>query len=327
MRVLNYQLPIRAADTFVYLGLAVAISQVLRLVRFITLHARLSNIKIYRRSSSWALITGASDGIGLGFAQELAIHGFNLVLHGRNPSKLERVKADLLASQPASLPISIRIVTADASNSHGMKAAVEALVASLDDLPGPLTVLVNNVGGSVPMASAYTPLSKYSSADVDGLINLNARFTTQLTRTLLPTLQYNKPSLIINVGSVTGIGGTMGGPYLSVYSATKAYDLALSAALTREMEAEHSGVEILGLVVGEVTEASHSTSSPSFFSPGRRTFAKAALGKVGCGKSIVTPYWGHALQCAFFELLPARWQNGFILSELRKRKAAELKRT
>lgn len=65
-------------------------------LRFLHLHIRSSSLLNYRRSANtWALVTGASDGIGLAFVKELAHKGFNVVLHGRNPDKLEKLKKKL----------------------------------------------------------------------------------------------------------------------------------------------------------------------------------------------------------------------------------------
>ena len=86
----------------------------LKLLRFIRLYTRSSSIKQYcKGKNTWALVTGASDGIGLGFAQELAQLGFNVVLHGRNPTKLEKVKGRLQQKYPN---VSFRFAVVDASS-------------------------------------------------------------------------------------------------------------------------------------------------------------------------------------------------------------------
>jgi len=325
MQFLYTEFPELPVTILAYLGLLIVLAQLIRLGRFIDLHNRLSNIHTYRHHSSWALITGASDGIGLAFAHELSERGFNLILHGRNAAKLERVRAALLA-QTLVMPIEVRIVVADASNSHGMKSSIESLVSSLSDLPGPLTVLINNVGGAVgsSLASTFTALDGYTSADVDATLNLNARFTTQLTRSLLPMLRENSPSVILNMGSIAGHGATQGMPYLAIYSGVKAYIHAWSAALTRELAFEGSGVQVLGFLVGEVNDTAYSRGPSTFFKPSARAFVKAALGKVGCGEVLVTPYWGHALQEWAFEWFPGSWRSRFMLDAVAKMKKAEL---
>ncbi|KAF2450080.1 hypothetical protein P171DRAFT_204594 [Karstenula rhodostoma CBS 690.94] len=63
--------------------------------------------------SSWALVTGASDGIGWGLSRQLADRGFNVILHGRNTSKLTRCREELEASFPHR---HFRTVTVDASS-------------------------------------------------------------------------------------------------------------------------------------------------------------------------------------------------------------------
>ncbi|PNP46005.1 hypothetical protein THARTR1_10823 [Trichoderma harzianum] len=102
----------------------------------------------------WALVTGASDGIGRAFAEELALRGFNVVLHGRNKAKLDLVKSELQQKHPETL---FRTLVADASKVqcvnclHGEENESQhpvdfnAIKDALQDLH--LTVLINNAGG------------------------------------------------------------------------------------------------------------------------------------------------------------------------------------
>ena len=78
------------------LGVAAVSYTSLKFLRFIYLYTRPSSVERYFYGDSpWALVTGASDGIGFGIAQELATNGLNVILHGRNPEKLERTKIQL----------------------------------------------------------------------------------------------------------------------------------------------------------------------------------------------------------------------------------------
>ncbi|KAK3185944.1 hypothetical protein K4F52_005399 [Lecanicillium sp. MT-2017a] len=92
----------------------VAISRTVGLIRIYLLPSRFDRYahRAPDGSPPWAMVTGASDGIGLAFAGELASRGFNVVLHGRNPDKLARVMADLQARNPER---TFRIVIADAA--------------------------------------------------------------------------------------------------------------------------------------------------------------------------------------------------------------------
>ena len=130
-----------ASWTLFGLGVATASYTSLKFLRFVYLYTRPSSIKRYLYGNSpWALVTGASDGIGFGIAQELALNGFNVVLHGRNPEKLMRTK---IQHQCQFGHVEVRTAVLDAFTATSQQ--MDELIASLDGLN--LTVLVNNVAG------------------------------------------------------------------------------------------------------------------------------------------------------------------------------------
>ncbi|KAI9695881.1 MAG: hypothetical protein M1836_005998 [Candelina mexicana] len=266
-------------------------------------------------SRPWALITGASDGIGKGFAEEICSHGFSVILHGRNETKLGKVKASLNDRWPDT---PIRLAVIDAAQ-PGVVRQIEGLASELQDLH--ITMLINNVGGSGPVNPTWREMHNRTREEVDQLIDVNLRFATHLTRVMLPILIRNEPSLVLNVGSVTA---QLPSPLLTVYAGAKAFNLAWSRSLSAEMQATGQDVEILGAVVGEV-KAQHSTRDTGLFRPSSRTMARATLGMIGCGKATVTPYLGHALQMAVVENLPAWILNKLMINVSRKEKAREEK--
>lgn len=231
-----------------------------------------SKIRRYLAPDAYALVTGATDGIGKGIALELAKNGFNLVIHGRSKEKLALVTQELKAINPSCMVVHLL---------HGEMT----LPADLH-----LSVLVNNVG--------IGPIERFiSSEDFQNTIDLNVTFPTKLTRSVLPLMQ--KPALILNVSSYAGL---MPPPYLAVYAGTKAYNNAFSIALARELE----DVEVISLIAGSVHTASNK-KQVTFMRPAAGTFAKHVLGIVGCGKKQIAPYWPHALQILLISLLPERW--------------------
>ena len=84
------------------IGTAVVLLSAYRLMVFIWGFVRPSTLQRYCHSQtgSWALVTGATDGIGKAFADELLGRGFNVLLHGRNSEKLERVRKEMAAKFP-----------------------------------------------------------------------------------------------------------------------------------------------------------------------------------------------------------------------------------
>lgn len=292
------------------LGVAAVSYTSLRFLRFIYLYTRHSSVKRYLYGlSPWALVTGASDGIGLGIAQELATHGFNVILHGRNPEKLERTKIQL---EGAFKSVQFRIAVLNASSATSQQ--IEDLVASLHSLN--LTILVNNVGGGATVQA----LEKNTAEELDFLINVNARFPAQLTKALLPKLtRPDGPTLIMNIGSLADSGV----PYATVYGGSKAFNIAMSTSLAVEIKAEGKNIEVLAIPVGRVTDVAHSKEPSSFFTPTARTMGKACVDRVGCGRRVVVGYVGHAMQKFLIDQLPWIVYEMLVVPTMKDRKADE----
>ncbi len=279
-----------------YTGAFATLYSLYRLLTAAYVFIRPSSLPRYLRShngqKSWALITGASDGIGAALAHELCARGFNVAIHGRNPEKLMRVQNSLAKEYPNALT---RVVVADASSFTA--STIDEIVSSLSDIH--ITVLINNVGGTASLDRDFKTLEDHTAKEVEGLININLVFTTQITRVLLPTLKRNEPSLILNTGSQA----EMGFPWLTVYSGTKSYLTTWTKALSRELRASKHDIEVLCIGVASV-QSGQNLAEESFFVPSSRAMAKASLERVGCGQTSVTGYLPHALQRAPLDLLP-----------------------
>lgn len=224
-------------------------SKACSLASFTNLHfLRRSSLERYKNnprgkpSTSWALVTGASDGIGRGFAEELCHRGFNLILHGRNEQKLNNVRSELLKQWPdREIEIFVFDATGDISD-------LGEAIHQLSDLN--IRVLVNNVGaGQRPF---WVPFANQGE-NIQRLITVDGIFTTEITRALLPSLTDRSPGLIINIGSFASDAPC---PYVSVLSGVKAYNKAWSRSLNFEMIAEGHDVEVMHILVGMVATVS-----------------------------------------------------------------------
>ena len=275
-------------------------------------------LAIYRHfgdHETWALVTGANDGLGKAFSEELLRRGHNVLLHGRNEEKLQRVKKELLERWPKRM---VDIVVADASKND---KAYEYIAEKAKSLPGQLTILVNNVGGQTTFPR-YSPLADSRHEDLDISINLNSRFPTHLTAALLPLLKANSPSLIINSGSTAGV---MPVPYIATYSATKAYIHALSVALKFEMKSQGTpDIEVMGFMIGNTRTTGNPHDMP-FFTLEARECASSCLDRVGKGGTVVWSHWKHALQYNITNMIPARIIEPMLLANLRERLESERK--
>ncbi|KAF1994683.1 NAD(P)-binding protein [Amniculicola lignicola CBS 123094] len=259
----------------------------------------------------WALVTGASDGIGRALCSELSMRGFNVVLHGRNEAKLVRAREQLEAAQPNR---HFRTVTADATVFS--KEDIDRIVAKVADIP--LTILINNVGGTAPLSSNFKHFQDTTSEEIQALYSLNVQFPLQLTRAVLPQLQkQQKPTLVLTCGSQAYIGQA----YVAAYSGCKGALHAWNRGLATEQREAHSKVEILEVVIGGTyTQQLQKDAqfSAGLFMPTAETMARAILARVGHGHRSVTPYFWHFVQTgSLYALLPASVADSVIANILK----------
>lgn len=274
-----------------------------------------------RPDQAWALVTGASAGIGLGIASELSGLGFGVLLLGHLEDELALAKRELEGSIPGA---TIRILVMDActASSEDMVAMVQSIV-KLE-----ITILVNNVGGSPITPPPLRELSTYTTADVDKAIDLNARFMARLTTLLLPILS-RKPSrpgrrsLIINTSS----GSWIGLPWLTLYSATKAFNRSFSHSLARELEqsVESQHVDCLALVPGDVVSQSNvcgvEKGAPNAAQYGKWV-VRTVDGAVKRRMRDLVPYWKHDLQYRILGWLDDHTLTREVAKVVRKKKVA-----
>lgn len=152
-------------------------------------------------------------------------------------------------------------------------------------------------------------------------MNLNARFPLHVTRDLLPILHANSPSLLLNCGSA---GALLATPYITTYIGTKGLIHQWTHALKTELLAEGmQGIEVLGVMIGNVKSAGNSYKLPG--SLNARQCAAACLGRVGCGSTLTYAYWFDALQGTCASLMPESTLNKFLIGEMGKRVQLEKK--
>ena len=180
--------------------------------------------------NSWALVTGASDGLGKGFCEELAKHGFNVILVARSKDKLDKVAQNLKQLNPK---IQTKVIVGDFKNAYDR----DFLQKELTELQGlDISMLVNNVGVDI-----IDDFDKIPDQQLYDLISINIYSLVRMTKALMPQLiKRNKKSAIINVGSVAGLRPMA---FFTTYSASKAFTNFFSAALS----IEYTNVDILCL--------------------------------------------------------------------------------
>lgn len=165
-----------------------------------------------------ALITGASTGIGAVYADRLASRGYDLVLVARNRERLDSLAKRLNDETGRT----VRVVAADLNDKADL-GRIETLLRT----DAGITVLVNNAG-----VAAVTSLLDSDVDAMDDMIALNVRALTRLTYAAAPGFVARGGGTIINIASMVGIAPEI---INGVYGASKAYVIALSRSLHKEL--------------------------------------------------------------------------------------------
>ena len=180
----------------------------------------------------YALITGASSGIGYELSLLFSRNGYNLILVARNEKKL----AQLANNLENNFKIKTHIISIDLSHAD---AATE-LFRQVQEKSVPVTYLVNNAGFYVKGSFSET-----SWEEEQKLIQLQCINHIHLTKLFLPDMLKRKSGGILNVGS---IGSFVPGPFNAVYCASKSFVLSFSEALAEEIAG--SGIKVTALCPG-----------------------------------------------------------------------------
>lgn len=183
-----------------------------------------------RQYGPWALITGASAGLGTEFARQLAGKGLNLALAARRRERLDEL-GERLAGEHG---IQTRSVTVDLTEPDFMPR----LRAELDDLE--IGLLVNNAG-----FGQLGEFLDHSQESELGMLDLNCRAPLLLTHHFAGAMRDRGRGGIIMLSSMAGL---IPNPYFSHYAATKAWNLFLGEGLAVELE--RYGVDVLNLCPG-----------------------------------------------------------------------------
>ncbi len=161
-----------------------------------------------------AVVTGASSGIGAATARRLTVEGFTVVAAARRTERLAR-----LAEETGAVAVRCDI-TADAD--------VAALAARVAELPGELTLLVNNAGG----AFGADPVEHADLAQWRDMYEVNVLGTVRVTKALLPALEASGAGTVVVLGSTAGLVTYEGG---GGYTAAKHAERAIAETLRLEL--------------------------------------------------------------------------------------------
>lgn len=194
------------------------------------------------RYGPWALVAGAAVGLGAAYARQLAAAGLDLVLIDRDAEPLERTVGEVRSRHGVQVaPVVLDLARAD------LLAALRREVGSRE-----IGLLVHNAA-----LGTVAPFLDLEADHLQRMLDVNCRAPLLLVHALAPAMAQRGRGGIILMSSLSG---SFGSSQLSVYAATKAFDLVLADALWAELRAH--GVDVLAVQPGSTRTPGWESSQP-----------------------------------------------------------------
>lgn len=237
----------------------------------------------------WALVTGASAGIGEAFARRLAEEGTNLVLVARRRKVLQELAEELGDGRD----VEIEVMPADLTDPDQLRS-VEARL-EFDGLP--IELLVNNAGGGQPSAGRFVTHDREA---VEAQAVLNAISVLRLTHAAVSGMTSRRSGNVIQVSAGVAFYPV---PYGATYAASKAFVNSFSRAVNHEVR--RTGVSVTVVCPGFTrTEAPGRTgftekTIPRWLWADPEDVVQAALEAAAAGRELVSPMWVNKFAAAY----------------------------
>lgn len=223
---------------------------------------------LYNRYGNWALITGASSGIGEEFARQLAKMKFNLVLVARRTENLENISAQLISEHA----IETIIITLDLSKPNFLKE-MEQQVAHVD-----IGLLINNAGFALTGSFMAGKLESQIE-----LLDLNCKAPLILSHYFGNKMIKRGKGAIINIASATAF---LPMPFWSNYAASKAYLLHFSEGLWYELQ--EKGIDVLAVCPGGTNTEFAKTANVQLNGMSVKDVVSESLESIGKKPTLIT---------------------------------------
>lgn len=238
----------------------------------------------------WALVTGASAGIGASFARKLAQKGANIILVARREDKLKALAQEITQRYN----VQVHVVAMDL----GAPNASQQLFAKVQSLGLRVQLLVNNAGMGV--------IGRLNDTDFERnrqMIHLNVNALSELTQLFLPAMLEAKKGAIFNLASTASFQPL---PYMAQYAASKAFVLSFTEALSAEYR--KSGVRFLAVCPGATESEFFSVAginTPDLALDTPETVVTQSLRAMKGGKiSVICGHWSNYLLAQLNRFFP-----------------------
>ena len=250
----------------------------------------------------WALVTGASAGIGVALARELATRGARLILTARRKDRLEALAAEFNAQGTE-----VRIVTADLMDPAAPQAIYDATVgAGLA-----VDILINNAG-----LGQYGYMHSGDAAQEVGQIRVNCEAMVRLSRLFVPAMIERRRGWVMVLASTASFQPV---PFLSTYAATKAFDRFFALGLAEEVAP--FGVHVTALCPGPTESEFFEVAGASKFR-GRGIQSAEEVARLGVDalarrKRTIIPYFAGWFTALLVRILPVGLITYFVAKAAR----------
>ncbi|XP_062310601.1 17-beta-hydroxysteroid dehydrogenase type 3 isoform X1 [Osmerus eperlanus] len=297
---------------FVSLGFAVVLFYGVKLLLF----ARMFYPRIwfpqpksfFTSMGEWAVVTGASDGIGRAYAFELASRGMNIVILSRTKEKLDHVANEIEKNTGQKVNVLVADFTED--------SIYEGLKEKLKNLN--IGVLVNNVG----VLPSHLPCKFLQTKDLEQgitrVINCNVKAMVQMSQIILPAMEHRGKGMIVNISS--GVA-TVPSPLYTMYCASKLFVERVSQGLQAEYKAK--GILIQTVAPFGVSTAMTGYQKPNFVTLTAGDFVRTSLQYLTSGDkthgSIRHTVLGWLVKNAPLQILHSEIMQDILLEYVKKR--------
>ncbi len=252
------------------------------------------------QTTPFAVITGASRGIGAAYARTLAGQGYDLLLLGRDVTRLKTLQQELHA-------VTQREIWAESLDLSQPQAA-ETLYGLARSYRSEVSLLINNAGFGMYGDFAEMPL-----ANIRNMLQLHMNTIVESIRLFLPDMLARKHGAIITVASVAGFFPIpymtfFPIPYMTEYAATKAFLIAFSEGLARETQKQGITIQVCcpGFTDTDFHQSAGHQPKQVFFAQSAQQVVQTSLHALQSKRTIVTIGWQGHLALWTSKLVPRK---------------------